>query len=194
MKKFIPIISILLISISCSVENPQEVIRSYIFAHNSHDLETAMSFYDEKIVFELKGVWTKQGLTEIQGLEEWDAALNSHLKLESITSKQDTVFCRIIENNDWFKAVNITDLVHEPVVFLIDHGKIRSIIGYPSAKQGKEIETAIIDLYRWSQKVQDSTIYSLIQEGEFVYSAKAAGQWVDLFKKRALSDSENEGN
>ena len=194
MKKIIPIISILLISISCSEENPQEVVRSYISAHNFHNLERAMSFYDENIVFELKGVWTKQGLTEIQGLEDWDAALSSDLKLESLTSKQDTVFCRIIENNEWFKAVNITDLVHEPVVFVIDHGKIRNIIGYPSAEQGKEIETAIIDLFRWSQKVQDSTIYSLIQEGEFVYSAKAAGQWIDLFKKRALSDIVNEGN
>jgi hypothetical protein len=124
----------------------------------------------------------------MRSLEEWDAALNSNLKLESITSKEDTVFCRIVENNDWFGSVDIIDLVHDPVVIVLNNGKIKKIIVFPSEKTGKEIEAAIGALYQWSQKAQDSTINDLIQNGQFVYSAKAAEKWLDLFDRWKASD------
>jgi hypothetical protein len=179
------IIGILLI-ISCSKEKSQEVVKSYIAAHNAHDIENSLTFYDENIVFELKGVWVKKGLIELRSLEEWDAALNSNLKLESITSVEDTVLCRIVENNDWFRAVDITNLVHDPAVFVVNNGKIKKIIGYPKEKTGKDIEAAIGALYQWSQKAQDSTIYELIHNGQFEYSAKAAEKWLDLFRRKAI--------
>ena len=188
MKKNIFFIFILLTIISCSKEKTQEVVKSYITAHNAHDIENALTFYDENIVLELKGVWTKEGLHEMQSLEEWDAALNSNLKLESITSKEDTVFCRVVENNDWFGAVDITNLVHDPVIFVLNNGKIKKIIAYPSEKTGKEIEAAIGVIYQWSQRAQDSTINDLIQNGQFVYSAKAAEKWLDLFDRWKASD------
>ncbi len=125
----------------------------------------------------------------MQFLEEWDATLNSNLKLESMTSKGDTVFCRVVENNDWFRAIDITDLVHDPSVFVVNNGKIKKIIVYPSEKSRKEIEAAIGELYQWSQKVQDSTINDLLQNGQFVYSAKAAEKWHDLFNRWKASDN-----
>jgi len=188
MKKNIFFIFILLTIISCSKEKTQEVVKSYITAHNAHDIENALTFYEENIAIELKGVWIKKGLSEMRSLEEWDAVLNSNLKLESITSKEDTVFCRIVENNDWFGAMDITDLVHDPTVLVVKNGKIEKIIAYPSEKTGKEIGAAIGALYQWSQKVQDSTINDLIQNGQFVYSAKAAEKWLDLFDRWKASD------
>jgi hypothetical protein len=189
MKNNILFIFCLLILLSCSRKKNQEVVKSYVTSHNNHDIEETMTFYDEDIVFELKGIWTKKGLSEMQSLEEWDAALNSNLKLENITSKADTVLCRVVENNDWFGAVDITDLVHDPVVFIIDNGKIKTIIAYPSEKAGKEIEATIGALYQWSQKAQDSTINDLIQNGQFVYSAEAAEKWLELFIRWRASDS-----
>ncbi|WP_420602342.1 hypothetical protein [Flagellimonas sp.] len=189
MKKNILIIQCLLILISCSGEKNQEIVESYIEAHNAHDIEKALNFYDENIVFELKGIWTKEGVKEMQALEEWDAALNSNLMLESVTSKKDSVFCKIVENNDWFGGVEITGLVHDPVVFVVNNGKIKKIIGYPSQQTGKEIEAAIGALYKWSQKAQDSTIHDLIQNGQFVYSAEAAKKWLNLFERWKTSDS-----
>ncbi len=191
MKNNILFIFSLLVFISCSSKKPQEVIKSYISAHNNHDIEKALTFYDENIAFELKGIWTKKGVSEMQFLEEWDATLNSNLKLESMTSKGDTVFCRVVENNDWFRAIDNTDIVHDPTVFIVNNGKIKKIIAYPSEKTGKEIEAAIGELYQWSQKAQDSTINDLIQNGQFVYSAEAAKKWLELFKRWKASDSLN---
>ncbi len=189
MTKCILLIFSLLVIISCSKEKDQEVVRSYISAHNNHDIKKVISYLDENIVFELKGVWIKNGLSEMQDLEEWDATLNSNLKLENISSKKDSVFCRIVENSDWFRAVGILDLVHDPVIFIINNGKIKNIIGYPSEKIGKEIGTAIGKLYQWSEKTQDSTINELIRNGQFEYSAITAKKWLVLFKRRAELDS-----
>ncbi|GJM17693.1 MAG: hypothetical protein DHS20C13_30200 [Thermodesulfobacteriota bacterium] len=189
MKKSLLFIVSFLTLFSCSNDKNQEVVKSYINAHNAHDIEKALAFYDENVVFELQGVWIKEGLSEMQSLEEWDASLNSNLRLESISSKEDSVFCRVVENNDWFGAVEIHDLVHDPAVFIIENRKIKKIIGYPSPETGKEIEAAIGSLYQWSQKVQDSTINELILNGQFIYSTEAAEKWLDLFDNWKNSDS-----
>ncbi len=148
MKNIIRFILSILVCISCSDQDPQEVLKSYILAHNAYDIEKA---------------------------------LNSNLRLDSITSKGDTVYCLVVENTNWLGSLDITDLVHDPTVFVINEGKIKVIIGYPSEKTGKKIETAIGELYQWSEKFQDSTIYDLIHPGQFVYSTEAAEIWLDLF-------------
>ena len=175
--------------ISCSRNEKQDVVMSYINAHNAHDVEGALAHYAESIVFELKDTWTKEGLGEMRSLEEWDAALNSHLKLEVISLKEDWVVGKVVENNDWFRAVGITDLVHDPVVFVVDQGKIKKILAEPSESTAKQIEAVIGATYQWSQQLGDSTIHSLIQNGEFIYSKEAAEKWLDLFKRQHASDS-----
>jgi hypothetical protein len=167
----------------CTVQDGEKIIRSYEKAHNSHDVEKVLSFYSDDIEFELKGVWVKSGINEVRAITEWDAALNSNLKFESIIREEDSVFCRVIENNDWFGAVNIVNLVHDPVVFIIQDGKIKKIIATPSEKTGMEIQAVIGSVYQWSDMVKDNTIHDLIQNGEFVYSREAAGKWLDLFKR-----------
>lgn len=191
MSKFLYLTISILLIFGCTVQNGGEIIRSYEKAHNSHDVEKVLSFYSDDIEFELKGIWIKSGIDEIRTLAEWDAALNSNLKFESIITKNDTVFCKVIENNDWFRAVNIVDLVHDPTVFIIQDGKIKKIIAYPSEKTGMEIQTVIGSIYQWSDRVKDNTIYNLIPDGEFIYSGEAARKWLDLFKKWNTYNSEH---
>ncbi len=176
-------ILILIFLISCSRNRNQEVLESYIAAHNEHEIEKELAFYGDDIEFELKNTWTKKGLNEMRSLAEWDAALNSNLKLESITTKEDSIFCKVVENNDWFKAVNIYDLEHDPTVFIIQNGKIVKIIGYPTEKTGKEIQAVIGSLFQWSQIEKDSTLNELIRGNQFVYSTEAAEKWLDLFTR-----------
>lgn len=189
MKKYILFTFSLFILISCTVKNTREVVRSYINAHNTHDIDKALTYYDENVVFELKRVWKKEGLREMRSLEEWDAALNSNLKLESVTIKEDSVFCRIVENSDWLSSIGITDLINDPVVFVVSNGKIKQVIAYPSKEIGKKIEATIAAIYQWSQKTQDHTIDDLIQNGQFVYSADAAEKWLDLINRWKTSNN-----
>jgi hypothetical protein len=185
MKRYFLLLWSLIFLFSCSNNSSQELVQSYINVHNTHDIDKALAFYDDTIVFELKNVWVKSGKDAVRTLEEFDAAMNSNLRLEEITVKgdSDSLFCKVIENNDWFKGVGIEDLVHDPTVFVVKNGKITNIIGYPDEQTGKEIEAAIGSIYQWSQANQDSTINELIQEGQFVYSTEAAEKWKDLFVK-----------
>ena len=174
----------LLIAIfGCTNKQATELIKSYEQAHNAHDIDKSLSFFHQEIIFELKGVWTKSGKEAIRSLEEWDAALNSHLKFEFIRFNGDSVFCKIIESNDWFRAIDMETLTHEPTVFIIKNDLIHKILAFPSEKDGMKIQAAIGSVYQWSSDVQDSTIYELIQGPEFIYSEAAAKKWLKILAR-----------
>ena len=183
MKKHIFFIIGFLIFVSCSKDEAQKTVKAYIEAHNKHDVKKELSFYHQDIVFELKNTWTKKGVEEMETLSLWDSTINSNLKLESFQTKGDSVLCKIIENNDWFSEMNIKDLIHNPVIFLVENGKIKKIIAFPSEETGAKIQQAIRSIMQWSQKKNDSTIYKLIPNGQFIYSSESALKWMALFKK-----------
>ncbi len=197
MKKLIKVsfryfqVLIILFSISCSTPDEEVVIQAYFDAHNEHDIKKAMSYYHDEIEFELKGTWIKSGKDEILTLETWDSTLNSHLKLESISIKGDTIFCKVIENNDWFDAAGITDLIHDPTTFIMENGKIRKVIAVPSKETSMQIGKVIQTIVNWSQETQDSTIYELLPEGQFLYSSDAALKWLDLIGRWQTSNEQN---
>ena len=188
--KSIVVILLCIVVLSCAEKQDHEdIIKSYMDAHNAHDIEKALSFIDDNVVFDLKGVWLKEGKAAMKTLEKWDSTLNSSLRLESVTKKADTLFCKVVENNYWFDAVGVNDLVHDPVVFLVKDDKISKIIAYPSQETGQQIEAAVGSLFQWSAQVQDSTIYELIIDGQFIYSSEAANKWMELFEKRSAKDT-----
>lgn len=186
-KRIFLLVGILLIS--CNENKKNDLIQSYFEAHNAHEIENSLGYFNEDAVFELKGVWTKKGLNDIRGLEEFDAAMNSHLELIEARQSGDTVYCRIVENNDWFSSVGITRLVHDPTIFVLDGRKIKHIIAYPDQETGEKIEAAIGQIFQWSQQTGDSAVYKLLPEGEFIYSTEAATQWKALFERMKESDS-----
>ena len=169
--------------ISCKKDQTRNTIISYIDAHNEHNTVEELSHYHQEILFELKDTWTKSGIEEMRSLSIWDSVLNSNLQLEDIKISGDSAFCKIIENNDWFSAVGINDLIHDPTVFVIEDNKIKKIIAYPSRETGTKVHEVIGSIMQWSQKHQDSTIYELIPNGAFVYSAEAAHTWLDLIER-----------
>ena len=184
MKSIITVL-VCLVVLGCAQDNREEVLKSYMAAHNAHEIEKVLSYVDEDVVFDLKGVWVKEGKAAMKSLEKWDSTLNSNLRLESVSLKADTLFCKVVENNDWFKAVGITDLVHDPVAFIIEDDQIKNIVAFPSQETGKKIEAAVGSIYQWSAQVKDSTIHELIIDGQFIYTSDAANKWLELFERRS---------
>ena len=173
------IILLAFFTISCE-QNHMSIVKSYEELHNAHDIERTMLLYHDDIKFELIGTWVKSGKSEIRALEEWDKALNSSLKFEAIDSRGDSVFCKVIEKNDWFKAVGIEQIIHDPTIFIIHKGLIKNIIVNPTAEIGKEIGIKLGSIYSWSKITNDSTIHDLIIDGEFIYSVESAKKWLIL--------------
>ena len=173
---------IFLLLSSCAT-SPESVIVGYEREHNAHDVEGALSFFDNHITFELQGIWVKEGKEEIRKLEEWDSTLNSNLRFLPIRESADTVFCRVVERNDWFAAISMESLVHEPVILIMDDNKIGKIIAVPSIESGEFIQSAMKEIYAWSETVGDSTVATLVQNGQFVYSKENAKTWIALLNK-----------
>jgi len=169
-------------------QKPETVIRAYEQAHNRHDVEGGLSHYSDDIVFKIEGVWTKTGRDEIRGLEVWDSTLNSQLHFEIKSIRGDTVFCKVTENNDWFDAFGIGQVVHNPVLLVLENGKIKNISVTHSGLANQKIGAAVKSIYTWSQQTGDTTINELIKNGEFVYSKEAALKWLSLLKKKSSSE------
>jgi hypothetical protein len=182
MIKTISLTLFLLLAISCN-QNKIKLVKKYERLHNTHSVESALSLYDDDIKFELVGTWIKSGKKEIGNLEEWDKALNSNLKFESFELKGDSVFCKVIEKNDWFRAIGIEQIIHDPTIFIVSEGLIKKIIANPSKEVGKEIGSKIGSIYSWSDETNDSTIHKLIKKGQFIYSDEAAKSWLKLLDK-----------
>lgn len=163
-------------------QSPEDFIKSYEQAHNSRDVQKTISLYDDSISFEIKGVWIKKGKEKMRELAEWDSTLNSNLTVQIINANYDTLLCRVIEKNDWFKAAGISEVIHDSVIFIINKGKIKSIMAFPSVEHSGKIMDRISLVYKWSNETGDSTIYGLIKDGEFIYSPEAANKWLNLFK------------
>lgn len=181
MKRFLAILLGFIVA-SCSQKGIND-LREYEIAHNTHNVQRSLSFYDDSISFEIKDVWSKKGLKEIRELELWDSTLNSRLNIEIMYHKRDSFWCRVREENDWFKAAGIEYLIHEPATFVVRKGKIHSIQATSTQEANQKIGQAISSLFDWSQSNGDSTIYRLVSGNGFIYSPEAALQWIQLFEK-----------
>ena len=179
-----------LVLLSCN-QNSITLIKKYEKLHNSHDINEIMLLHHDDIKFELIGVWTKSGKEEIRELEEWDRTLNSNLKFETFVVRGDSVLCKVIEKNDWFKSVGIEQLVHDPTIFIVSKGHVKKIVAYPSEGISKEIGAKLGSIYSWSNMTRDSTINELIVNGEFIYSAETAKKWLYLLEKWNKYKAEN---
>ena len=164
-------------------DRAESVVQSYFEAHNRHEIDKVLSFCHPDIVFDLENTWVKYGHEEIRQLEEWDSTLNSQRILEITRVRPDSIFSRVIERNDWFKAAGIEEVVHDQVLFIIEKDKIRRIEARPSARTAQELLSVMGSLVQWSQITGDSTLFSLMEGGEFVYSEEAALQWLDLLTR-----------
>ncbi|NNF34816.1 MAG: hypothetical protein HKN68_11935 [Saprospiraceae bacterium] len=178
------IICIFLAFICCSTPSADpSIIESYFKTHNNHLVKDALEYYHEEITFTLIGVWTKKGKKEIATLETWDSTLHSSLKLKDYKINGDTIFCTVVEKNDWFNRIGIDSLIHDPTIFIIKDNLIHEIIATPEESIGIKMNETMEIIFGWCMENKDTTINELIIGGQFVYSAVAAESWMDLFDK-----------
>jgi len=176
------VIIIIYFLISGCTHDPESIVKSYEHAHNTHNIDKALTFFDDSISFEIKDTWIKKGKEKIKELELWDSTLKSNLKFDILKINNDTVLSRVIEKNDWFRAAGIDELIHDSTILIIRDNKITSIIASAKGDQYNKVGQLISSIFEWSHKTTDSTIYGLIKDGEFIYSPEAANKWLNLFK------------
>ena len=180
-------ISITLLLFSCSSEKSKEdIFNEYVEAHNSHNLNKTMGYYDKDASFEVPGQDTLFGIDRIIALEQWDEALNSNLEVSSFVENGDTLIVNsIIERNDWFRNLGIDSIVYNPgTTIIFENGKIKSVTPSPLIQDSRQSIMNKLQMFmNWAKIVHPDVLQTLLPNGKFVYNKESAIQWVALIKE-----------
>jgi len=180
---FYSVLSLLSVVISACSPNPANLLKAYQEAHNSHDVEKVLSLVTDDITFRLAGTGVKEGKEQIRWVEQWDAAVNSHLTFADIQVKGNMITCKVIEKNDLFKLYGIEEVHYTFATFIFRDGLIKEITVEPSQKSVKAIDEIRHSFIEWASQERSQQLEALRPEGEFVYSAENASLWLALLEE-----------
>lgn len=176
------IVFIALLASSCSPDL-SERIKAYEATYNTHDVEKLMSFYADDIEFEIVGVWVKEGKAVVQELAEWDKATNMHMTISNIEVSGDTVTCKLVETNDWWKLAGMGEVYYEPCVMIFRNGLIsemRTTMTQESLDAYAKVWPSIIS---WAGEHRSEELKELLPGGTFIYGTEAANKWIVLLQE-----------
>lgn len=174
-------LSLLFALLSCTPK-PEEILKSYVEAYNSHDIDKVMSLYIDDVTFENVGVWTKQGKHEVRKITEWDAATHIHMHVSDIEVVGDTVTFYLIETNDWLKLAGIGEW-HYKGSIVVHNGLIRKLRAEITEQSLKTFQKAWQSIMGWASKERSSELAELMPDGEFLYGEKVAKKWLVLLQE-----------
>ncbi len=171
----------LFLCLNCS-PNLNSVVLEYLGSHNKHNIEKELSYLTEDIIFEAVNIWTKEGKEQIRNLAEYDAAINSELISYDFKISNDTVICKVIEKNDWFRLVGIDSVEYEYSYFIIVDGLISKIVAKLTPHSTELISSKLQSIIKWASKNKPELLNELMPKGEFLYTKESAIKWLTLLK------------
>ncbi len=159
-----------------------ERVRAYESTYNAHDVEKLMAFYADDIRFEIVGVWVKRGKEPVRELAEWDKTTNMHVTISDISVNGNTVTCKLIETNDWWKLAGMGEVHYEPTVLIFRDGLICDIRATMTQEGVDAYARVWPDIISWAKSHRNEVLKELVPGNEFVYGAEAARIWLALLR------------
>ena len=166
-----------------------ERVRSYLDAHNRHDVAAAVAHYAEDATFVLsdqRGEVT--GAAAIADLERLDAALGSWVSpigLQARESPQGVIvsFSRVLEQSAIADAIGVPLIVAEPVdaAFVVVGDRLRRVVQPSFATAcARAMRAGFTGLIDWLRKRDDSRLATLLRaDGSIVLTAATAPTWIN---------------
>lgn len=178
---------------SCS-KKPVSTLNKYLEAHNQHDVSKALSFFADTAIVEIIEGWTKQGIKKIRPLEEFDSATNSHIRVWDVATRNDTVFCRMEEENDFYKEAGVEKIQGFLRVAYNEAGLISRLSIRRTPQSYRLIKDAMVPFAQWAAEKRSAVWAKLFEDGEFRYGYEGAKGWMALLKeyKKWLQDRGND--
>ena len=161
---------------------PNEVVTDYIYHHNNHNIQTELSNLSDNITFEAVDLWILEGKDKIKNLAEYDSTLNSDLKVYDCIVSKDTVKCKVVEKNDWFRLLGIDSVEYDYSYFIIKDGLIIKIMAKLSNSSIDLISSKLQSIIKWASVEQPELLNDLIPEGKFLYTKKSANKWLNIIE------------
>ncbi|NIN00544.1 MAG: hypothetical protein GTO24_21410 [candidate division Zixibacteria bacterium] len=185
------VLSVALFITSCSPK-PVDLVKAYGHAYNSHDLAELLPLFAEDATFDLMGQFVLKGKEDIRNVAEYDFALHIHMTIDQVVQKGDTVFCELIEMNDWLEVSKIDEAFYS-AQFVVERGLIKHIRGTPTPETEKAFEEVLTPLLKWASEHKPEQLAEMMPEGKFVYNAENAEKSLAILRewKQAAKSQED---
>ena len=174
-------LSFLLVLASCSPK-PVDLVMAYQHTYNSHDLGELLPLFTDDSTFEVEGAFKLKGKDDIRRVAEYDFALHIHMTIDKLVPKGDTVFCELIEMNDWLEATDIEEAYYS-AKFVFQKRKIKSLSCQPYPETEKVFKSVFQSLMQWASRERPEQLAQMMKEGKFVYSAENAEKSLALLRE-----------
>jgi hypothetical protein len=155
---------------------------AYEHAYNSHDSGELLPLFAEDATFEVTGQFVLKGKEDIRNVAEYDFALHIHMTIDQVVQKGDTVFCELIEMNDWLEISEIDEAFYS-ARFVFQRGLIKHIGGTPTPETEKAFGEVLTPLMEWASEHKPEQLAQMMPEGKFVYNAGNAEKSLALLRE-----------
>ncbi len=157
-------------------------VRAYQEAYNSHDVTRVMALYADDATFEVVGQFVLRGRREIRDLTEYDTALSIRMDFIDCGSHGDTLVCRLLETNEWFKTAGIEQTLYS-VKFVFTNGLIKLLRAEASSGTDEAMHHVVGSLADWASQERPEQLRAMMPEGRFVYNAENAAKNLALIQE-----------
>jgi hypothetical protein len=159
------------------------IVRRYIEAYNSHDIDRIMSYYVTDIRFEIVGVWVRVGSEQARERVEWDAETHIHLAITNVHSRGNIIQCRLSETSDWLGLSGVGEMHYEPCHFIFRDTLIKEIRAELTSESRQRYMRYWQEIVEWTTANRSKLLLELMPAGKFAYGRERARKWLGLLEE-----------
>jgi len=153
---------------------------AYRQAMNSHDLQAVLSCLAADYEFKVANSNYKVAKKDIIGQLEWDFAMNARSAYSDIQIKGNTISTVLTEQNDFYKAIGVSERKFQFSFVYNDQGLIREAIFGKSLSSLVEFDAALKPALEWARKERSGELAEIYPNNNFVYNTQMAERWLRL--------------
>ena len=153
---------------------------AYRRAMNSHDLQAVLSCLAADYEFKVANSNFKVAKKDIIGQLEWDFAMNARSAYSDIQIKGNTISTVLTEQNDFYKAIGVSDRKYQFTFVYNDQGLIKEAILEKSLSSFEEFDAALKPALEWARKERPRELAEIYPNDNFVYNTQMAKRWLQL--------------
>jgi hypothetical protein len=158
----------------------KERFEAYRRAMNSHDLQSVLSFLAADYEFKVANSNYKVAKKDITGQLEWDFAVNARTAYGDIQIKGNTISTVLTEQNDFYKAIGISERKYQFTFVYNDQGLIKEAILEKSLSSAEAFDAALKPALEWGRKERPKELAEIYPNNNFVYNTQMAKRWLRL--------------
>jgi tetratricopeptide (TPR) repeat protein len=153
---------------------------AYRQAMNSHDLQTVLACLAADYEFKVANSNYKVAKKDIVGHLEWDFAMNARSAYGDIQIKGNTISTVITEQNDFYKAIGVSERKFGFTFVYDDKGLIKEAILEKSLSSSEAFDAAFKPALEWARKERPGELAEIYPNDNFVYNTQMAKRWSQL--------------